>query len=167
MKLPENLAEPETVRQALRTWTSGVTVVTSCSEGYQHGMTVSSFTSVSLVPPILMVSLQRDSRTHLVVKQSRLFGVTILSESQQEISERFAGRTPDDEDRFHQIETFTMKTGAPFIRGGLAYLDCQVTRSLVVAGHTLFFGHVIALQVEPEGNPLLYHDRHYHFLRSD
>jgi flavin reductase (DIM6/NTAB) family NADH-FMN oxidoreductase RutF len=159
--------DPEAVRQAMRQWTTGVTVVTSCHNGYQHGMTVSSFTSVSLDPPILLISLQQDSRTHLLIKQSGIFGVTILADNQQGISERFAGQTPDDEDRFTGLETFSMITGSPFLMGGLAYLDCIVDKSLVIGMHTLFFGKVIASRFASEGRPLVYHDRHYHFIREE
>jgi flavin reductase (DIM6/NTAB) family NADH-FMN oxidoreductase RutF len=167
MKKNIDEANPEEVRQAMRQWTTGVTIVTSCHDGYQHGMTVSSFTSVSLDPPVLLISLQRDSRTHLLIKQSGIFGVTILAENQKEISERFAGKTPDDEDRFSGLETFNMITGSPFLVGGLAYLDCIVNKTLIFGVHSLFFGKVLASQFASEGRPLLYHDRHYHFIRGD
>ena len=161
----EKKADPEAVRQVMRMWTTGVTIVTSCYDGLRHGMTVSSFTSVTLAPPLVMISLQRSSRTHGLIVGSGVFGVTILEETQQEISDRFAGRTPDDEDRFAGLKTFTMATGSPFIAGALAYLDCEVERMIQLGEHTLFFGEVIALQTAPAGRPLAYHNREYRFLR--
>jgi flavin reductase (DIM6/NTAB) family NADH-FMN oxidoreductase RutF len=85
-------ADPESMRRAMRHWVAGVTVVTSIGQGIQHGMTVSSFTSISLIPPMILVSLERATRTYELVTQSGIFGVSILRLEQQLISERFAGR---------------------------------------------------------------------------
>ena len=100
--------DSEILRQAMRAWTPGVTIVTASHEGEQHGMTVSSFTSIALEPPIVIISLQTDSRTHELVSQAKAFAVTILSDKQQELSDRFAGRIPDAEDRSLMNVTFVM-----------------------------------------------------------
>ncbi len=150
----------------MRQWTTGVCVVASCYNGIRHGMTVSSFTSVSLSPPQVMISIQRSSRTHQLIDESNFFGITILAETQLEISERFAGRTPDNEDRFAGLEIFSMATGSPFISGGLAYLDCEVERKVQLGEHTLFLGEVVALQFAGDGQPLVYYNREYHSLSA-
>ena len=155
------------MREAMRQWATGVTVVSSLHNGVRHGMTVSSFTSISLEPPIVLISLSRDTRTHDLVQRSGIFGVTLLNQSQHEISDRFAGRTADDQDRFADLETFVLHTGAPFLYGGLSYLDCVVTASQDIGDHTLFIGQVIALQVEPDGAPLIYYNRDYRRLMRD
>ena len=151
----------------MRAWTSGVTVVTAFHAGEQHGMTVSSFTSIALEPPLIIVSLQTVSRTHELVAQSNIFGVTILAESQQEVSDRFAGRIPDAEDRLAGLETETLVTGAPFIKGGLAYLDCRVSQAIEVGTNTLYLAEVIAARGNGDGNPLVYHDRNYRKLSDN
>ena len=87
--------DSEQLRQTMRAWTSGVTVVTATHAGARHGMTVSSFTSVALDPPLIIISLQVNSRTHALISQARSFAVTVLSADQQEISDRFAGRVAD------------------------------------------------------------------------
>lgn len=156
--------DSEQLRQSMRAWASGVTVVTASHAGEQHGMTVSSFTSISLEPPLIMVSLQTDSRTHRLVSQSNAFAVTILGADQQEISDIFAGRVPDTEDRLAGVETETLHSGIPLIKGGLAYLDCRVTQAIPVGSNTLFLAEVIAARGNGEGNPLVYHDRQYHKL---
>lgn len=156
--------DSEKLRQAMRAWASGVTIVTSVHEGVQHGMTVSSFTSIAIEPPIILVSLQTGSRTHELVLKSNLFAVTILAEDQQEISERFAGRVPDTEDRFTDMETETLVSGASFIKGGLAYMDCRVTRTILVGSNTLFLAEVIATKGNGKGVPLVYHNRNYQKL---
>jgi flavin reductase (DIM6/NTAB) family NADH-FMN oxidoreductase RutF len=163
MKHTLNL-DPEQLRQAMRSWSSGVTVVTASHEGEQHGMTVNSFTSVALEPPLIIISLQTDSRTQSLVSGARAFAVTILGEDQQELSDRFAGRIPDTEDRLAGLETETLVTGAPFIKGGLAYLDCRVTQTIPVGSNTLFLAEVVAAQGNGEGNPLIYHNRDYRKL---
>lgn len=155
---------PEDLRQAMRAWSSGVAIVTATSQGEQHGMTVSSFTSIALEPPLIIISLQMDSRTHSLVTESNAFAVTILAENQQELSDRFAGRVSDEEDRLAGVETETLLTGAPFIKGGLAYLDCRVTQAIPVGTNTLFLAEVVAARGNREGRPLIYHDREYHRL---
>lgn len=156
--------DPEQLRSAMRAWTAGVTIVTAAHEEQQHGMTVNSFTSVSLDPPLIIISLQNSSRTRQLVSQAQAFGVTILSEEQRELSERFAGRTPDSANRMAGLEVETLVTGAPFIKGGLAYLDCRVQQSIAVGQNTLFLAEVVAARGSGEGRPLVYHNRRYHRL---
>lgn len=156
--------DPEQLRQSMRAWTSGVTVVTASHADEQHGMTVSSFTSIALEPPLVIVSLQTISRTHELVLQSNTFAITILADDQQEISDRFAGRMSDTEDRFAGLETETLVTGAPFIKGGLAYLDCRVSQTIEVGTNTLFLAEVVSARGNSEGKPLVYHDRKYQKL---
>ena len=156
--------EANLLRQAMRFWVTGVTVVTAAHQGVQHGMTVSSFTSVSLTPPQILVSLAQNTRTHELVTRSRSFGISILSASQQEISDRFAGRVDDELDRLAGLETFTMTTGTPMIAGGLAHLDCHVMTTLGSGTHTIFIGEVLEARNAAEGEPLIYFNREYKHL---
>ncbi len=159
--------DSEALRNAMRLWSTGVTIVTAQFQGRRHGMTVSSFTSVSLEPPLVSLSLAQASQTHELVLHAGAFGITILSSSQQEISERFAGRIPDSQDRFVGLETFSLESGAPLIEGGLAFLDCKVTASYPVGANTLIVGEVVAARSPTEGEPLLYFNRGYHRLREE
>ena len=152
--------EPEQIRRAMRTWASGITIVTAAYKNEQHGMTVSSFASISLDPPLLMVALQKATRTSGLISRAQAFGVTILSVGQQEISERFAGRSDDSNDRMKGIETETLDTGAPLIKGGLAYFDCRLRKTTNTGTSILFIGEVVAAK-QFDGQPLVYHDRHY------
>lgn len=158
--------ESDLLRQVMRFWATGVTVVTAAHEGIQHGMTVSSFTSVSLEPPQVLVSLSRDSRTHDLVDRSRSFGITILDASQQNISDLFAGRVPDDMDRLQGLETITLVTGAPLLKQGLAHLDCRVVTTVGSGTHTIFIADVLSARSVDEGDPLLYFNREYQRLRK-
>jgi flavin reductase (DIM6/NTAB) family NADH-FMN oxidoreductase RutF len=112
------------LREVMRRWTSGVTVVSVNHRGKEHGMTVSSFTSVSLDPPLVTISLMKDSRTLELITRSNSFAITILSRGQTEISTVFAGQIGEDGDRFAGLETKRLASGSSVIKVGLAYLDC-------------------------------------------
>jgi flavin reductase (DIM6/NTAB) family NADH-FMN oxidoreductase RutF len=154
------------LRKVMRSWTSGVTVVTARHGDQQHGMTVSSFTSIDLEPPRVLVSLERSCRTHELASLSGHFGITILSAGQKDISDRFAGRMPElDNNRFEGLAVMTLKSGSPFIAGGLACLDCAIIHSYGSGSNTLLIGDVIAASSSGEGDPLLYFDRDYRALK--
>jgi flavin reductase (DIM6/NTAB) family NADH-FMN oxidoreductase RutF len=156
--------DPEELRSTMRAWTSGVTIVSAAHAGEQHGMTVSSFTSVSLEPPLIIISLQDTTRTRELVYHAQAFGVTILAADQEVISNHFAGRNSGSENRMAEVETETLVTGAPLIKGGLAYIDCRVKQSIDVGPNTLFVGEVVAARTRRESQPLVYHDRQYRRL---
>ncbi len=161
---PASPVDPDQLRQAMRLWTTGVAVVTASFDGVTHGMTVSSFTSVSLTPPQVLISLAQDTRTHALVRSSRHFGVTLLGVGQQDISDRFAGRIPDDGDRLAGLETFTLVTGTPLLKEGVAHFDCRVIATFASGTHTLYIGEVLAAKSNQAGAPLLYFNRGYHKL---
>jgi flavin reductase (DIM6/NTAB) family NADH-FMN oxidoreductase RutF len=157
--------DAEQLRAAMRAWTSGVTIVTATYSGEKHGMTVSSFTSISLDPPLIVISLQTISRTHELVSRAQAFGVTILASDQQGLSERFASSPLNMGDRLEGLQTETLVSGAPFIKGGLTYLDCRVTQTVLAGMNTLFIAEVIAVRGNDHAAPLIYHDRNYHGLQ--
>ena len=154
------------LRAAMRAWTSGVAVVTAMHNGQQHGMTVSSFTSVSLDPPMIIISLQTASRTHDVVVKAQAFGVTILAASQRDLAERFANQQVSMQGRLEGLELETLETGAPLIKGGLAFLDCRVRRSIPVGMNTVFLAEVVGVRGDDHDEPLVYHDRAYRRLHE-
>ena len=152
---------PEELRKAMRNWATGITIVTAAHEGTQHGMTVSSFTSLSLEPPMISVSLYKTSRTHGLVSASGRFGVTILADDQEEISNRFAGRIPDTDDRLVGLDLESLVSDAPFITGGLTFFDCRVSQSLSVGTNTLFIAEILAARSRDDGDPLIYFNQKY------
>jgi flavin reductase (DIM6/NTAB) family NADH-FMN oxidoreductase RutF len=164
------LVSPEELRSAMRRWVTGVTVVTTQDKGIRHGMTVNSFTSISLDPPQILVSLEQSSRTHKLVKTSGYFGVTVLSEDQKEVSDCFAGRHTENKDRFAGLETHTLSSGVPFISAGMAFLDCRVVSTYDVGTHTLFIAEVLYAAVSEESlesvRPLIYYNRAYRRLQE-
>jgi flavin reductase (DIM6/NTAB) family NADH-FMN oxidoreductase RutF len=157
----------EQLKQVMRSWITGVAIVTGCQAGIFHGMTVNSFTSIALSPPTVMVALQQDTRTQQAVEAGRAFGVTILGIEHEILAKRFAGQMGEDQPRFAGLETFTMVTGVPLITGGLAFLDCQVVNAFDVGATTVFFGEVLAMKNEVDGrSPLLYFNRNWRRLAN-
>ena len=148
----------------MRQWATGVSLVTSVAEGFPHGMTVTSFTSVSLHPAIILVSLEKTTRTHRMVEQGKAFAVTLLAEDQQDLADRFAGRIADHEDRFAGVPYTSAVSGAPIPAGCLAYLDCRVAATYSAGTHTLFLGEVLSGEVLRQAPPLAYSDRGYRSL---
>ena len=153
--------DPEILRGAMRAWSAGVTVVTAVYEGIKHGMTVNSFTSISLEPALITVSLRGSTRTHELVTKSRAFGLTILSAQQSKLSDIFSGQLAEVEDRFANLQIDTLVTGSPLIIGGLAWLDCRVTETFDAGLNTLFIAEVLAARDTNVGPPLIYHNRKY------
>lgn len=160
-KLSVKTLDPENLRAAMRAWSAGVTVVTTISEGNKHGMTVNSFTSISLDPAMVTISLQQATRTHEMVMKSKVFGLTILSAEQARVSDLFAGRFPEVEDRFAELKIETLVTGSPLIVGGLAWMDCRLIQTFDAGMNTLFIAEVVAARSFSADQPLIYHSRKY------
>ena len=158
--------EQDQFRKVMRQWASGISVVSTKHDGVFHGMTVSSFSSVSIEPQLVTISLMKDSRTHDFVINAKIFGITVLSETQQQISKIFAGEIPDTENRFKNLETWTLVTGSPLLKGGLAFLDCKLTDVYDFGSNSLFIGEVVAAKVGNGGRPLLYFNQQYHMLQE-
>ena len=154
--------DSEQLRRAMRAWTTGVTVVTAKYQDQQYGMTVNSFTSIALEPPLVSVALRQLTHTHDLVEKSGEFGVTILSADQKELSDRFAGKLPEIKDRFAGVTTENLVLDVPLLKGGMAYFNCKVVNSIPAGENTLFIAEVIAVRGEGEGDPLVYHNRVYH-----
>jgi flavin reductase (DIM6/NTAB) family NADH-FMN oxidoreductase RutF len=153
--------DPASFRQALSQFASGVTVVTTRDgEGRPQGLTVSSFCSVSMTPPMVLVCVDRRSEAHTGFQASGIFGVSVLAEHQEELSRRFAGGV---DDKFAGIELVAGRSGAALIPGALAHLECRLVFAHPGGDHTIYVGEVESLSVFP-GRPLLYHASGYHRL---
>lgn len=145
-------------RAALGQWPSGVTVVTTLLDGTPHGMTASSFSSVSLDPPLVSVCVAHHVASHDLIADAGVFAVSILAKDQVDDGMRFAGML-GVEDRFDGVEVHTAVTGAPMLDRSLAWLDCKVWATHDGGDHTIFVGEVVAAGTKEGRAPLLYHDR--------
>lgn len=151
--------EPNPFREAMSRFASGVTVVTANRGDERFGITASSFTGVSMAPPLVLVCIARTLHTHAAIEQSRAFAVNILGVHQLEVGQRFAGLTPEDGDRFANLAWSTGLTGAPLLDGSIATLDCRLHASHDGGDHTIFVGSVVAVLMSRDESPLLYHNR--------
>jgi len=150
----------EELKESMRCWTTGVAIVSSKYEQEIQGMTVNSFISISIDPPLVAVTLANDTRTKNLVDRSNIFGITILSLGQENISDRFSGRISEGENRFDGVQYFQLNGGVPLISGGLAVFECYVKYKYPMKDSTLFIGEVQKTQ-KNFGSPLLYHNRRY------
>lgn len=147
---------------ALSHFASGVTVVTTEHEGRQYGMTVASFASLSLHPPLVLVCIERSVKTHDAIAAAGKYGVSILSSTQADISSRFASRS---DDKFNGIELIEGNLDVPLIKGALTAIECRVYDRLPGGDHTIFIGEVMKIHTR-EGDPLLYFRSGYREMRS-
>ncbi len=150
-------------RDVMSHWATGVTVVTTCHEGEIHGMTVNSFSSLTVEPPLVLFCADHSAHTYGLVEASGVFAVNVLSADQEELSNLFAGRYPErDADRFAGVAYRQGVTGAPILEDSLGYLDCRVVARYPQGTHTIFVGAVAAAELlQPEVPPLLYYHRRY------
>jgi flavin reductase (DIM6/NTAB) family NADH-FMN oxidoreductase RutF len=156
--------DAERMRHALRRFASGVTVVTAEHGGEQFGITVTAFASISLVPPIVMVSINNESPLRDAILGSEHFAVHILSEGQQPLAERFARAVPSVE-KYADVPFIYAASGAPILSGTLATLDCVLEETNAIGSHTVMFGRVVHADAgDADGAPLLYYDRRYRGL---
>lgn len=124
---------------------SGVTVVTTMHQRQPYGLTVSAFCSVSLEPPLVLVSLQRGSRTLTMIGQSGVYAVNVLTAEQQSLAARFAARDPYGK-TFADIPHHLGIAGVPLLDTALMRVECRVAASYPGGDHTLLLGEVVAIE---------------------
>ena len=154
---------PDTFRTVMGHFVTGVTVVTALDADQPQGITVNALSSVSLEPPLVMVALDRRRFITPTVRAAGRFAVNILSETQQALSDCFAGAdvTPG-RDEFCGASWHRGETGLPLVDGAIASLECTVVETFSAGDHDLFIGQVDALTTEAtDTDPLLYYRRRY------
>lgn len=161
MPLASSAIDSAAFRQFCARFASGVTVTTVCDEaGKPHGLTASSFTAVSLNPPLILVCIDHNSGVLQYFRRASHFAVNILHEGQQEISNQFAVKGGD---RFEGIRWRPGLGGSPLLEECLAQVECMTHKIVDAGDHAVFFGEVVASRVA-DGAPLLYFDRAYRLL---
>jgi flavin reductase (DIM6/NTAB) family NADH-FMN oxidoreductase RutF len=144
----------EKFRTVMGHFSTGVTVVASRKpNGDPVGLTVNAFTSVSLEPPTVLVSLHKDADGHDPILAAGRFGVSILSAEQSELAYRFSHDDPGD--RFGGLDVEEGPLGSPLIKGALAWLECRVRDVFPGGDHDIIIGEVVDCGGR-EGDPLLF-----------
>lgn len=148
---------------AMSHFASGVTVVTTEHEGTPYGMTVASFASLSLLPPLVLVCIEKTVKTHDALAAAEKFGVSILAQAQADLSGRFASKKIDD--KFAGVAvTRGEHLGVPLLDGAICTLECRVHSRLPGGDHTIFVGEVVGVRASGDEAPLVYFRSGYHQL---
>lgn len=152
----------------MRRLATGVTVVTIRDGDLIHGMTANTFTSVSLHPTLVLISILNGSTTYDLISHAGIFAVNTLSEKQESLAKRFAKQVPVPPEPFGDIAYHTAVTGAPIFDDGMAYVDCQVVGAHVAGDHTIFIGEVLdaGFGSARDANPLLFFNGQYISLEN-
>lgn len=149
-------------RSVTGSFATGVTIVTISGKEIDHGMTVNSFASVSLEPPLVLFNADISTRTHDLVEERENFAVNILAMDHRDISDRFAGQQDEYDDPFTDVSTFAAETGAPILEDSIAYIDCSLEASYDGGDHTIYLGHVEELDtLNPDKKPLTFYKGAY------
>ena len=149
-------------RRTLGMFATGVTVLTTRVGEQVHGMTANAFMSVSLQPPLVLISIDRRAKMGALMHEGTRFGVSVLEARQTGLSDRFAGRVADQLPE----ATFEVVHETPLVEGALAHLVARVVRSYWGGDHSLFLGRVEFARYG-EGRPLLFHGGRYERLIED
>jgi flavin reductase (DIM6/NTAB) family NADH-FMN oxidoreductase RutF len=154
--------EPEDFKRVLRQRAASVMIVTMRVGEQRHGLTVMDFCSVSLEPPLVLVCIGNDLRSHALLDQGRAFAVNLLAAEHEALSDRFAGREPGVIDRLDGLVYHAAVTGAPILAGCLGWLDCTIVNIVPAGDHTIYVAQVEAGDLELPGRPLVYYNSEYH-----
>jgi flavin reductase (DIM6/NTAB) family NADH-FMN oxidoreductase RutF len=151
----EGKASGASLRAVMACFPTGVTVVAARGGGDGPiGLTVNSFTSVSLEPPLVLVCIARSSSSHDSIVASGGFTVSVLSASQADVALRFATRP--SQGRFDEVPWRTAPSGSPVIEGAAAWLDCSIDQVIAAGDHSIVLGRVGACGAD-EDPSLVFH----------
>lgn len=158
-------ADKQLFRRVMGKFATGVAVVTvPAANGVVRGMTANSFTSVSLDPMLVLVCVDHRARTLALMEANERFGISVLAENQQPLSDYFAGSDQDPETaRPLGVRFRFSEHGTPLLEDCLATLDCRKVAAQVAGDHTIFIGEVEDLAAG-QGRPLLFYSGRYHRL---
>ena len=144
-------------RQIMGRFATGVTVVTTAAGDEVSGMTANAVMSLSLDPPLVVVSVDRQATMHGLLQRGQCFAINILRREQEDLSNRFAQRGPKD---FSDLETKTAESGAPILTAALAYVDCRLVEIAAAGDHDMFIGECLAGEAG-DGPPLIFFGGRY------
>ena len=153
--------DPTTLRRVFGAFPTGVTALAALLDGSPVGMAASSFTSVSLDPPLASVCVATTSATWPRLRAAARIGVSVLSHAQEAASRGLSSRGGD---RFARLDWYCTATGAVLISGASAWLDCEVEREIRAGDHEIVLLRVHALDTDPSQPPLVFHASRYRRL---
>ena len=154
--------EAAAFREAMSRLGAAVHIVTTAGSAGKTGFTATAVCSVSDAPAVLLVCLNRRSKSAPVLQQNGVFCINTLGAGEEKLADMFAGRSGAQlHERFADGEWTTLKTGAPMLTSAVVAFDCRVVEIKAVASHNVIFGSVEAVRLGPAGAALVYHQRAY------
>jgi len=160
----EASADARALRDAFGCFTTGVTIVTTLDGGAPAGFTANSFASVSLDPPLALISVGNEASCLPALNDSGVFVVNVLHVDQQDLARQFARRGCD---RFAGVTFDTWHTGAPVLPGCMANFECR-THAVVDAGdHRIIIGRILKVHHDADHEPLVYLRGGYRKVHTD
>lgn len=159
--MTKNFTEKD-FRECMSHYSTGITIIsTKSDDGIMNAVTINSFTSVSLKPPLILFCLDKDTRSLQAFLGNECFGVTILDSSQHKLAEQFASNS---ENKWEGVNYIFGATGSPIIIPNLSFMECERFASYEAGDHHIIIGKVINLDVAKtkKKNPLIYFRGMYH-----
>ncbi|HUY28218.1 MAG TPA: flavin reductase family protein [Candidatus Binataceae bacterium] len=145
--------EKNELRRVMGHFATGVTVITSMrTSGEMHGLTANAFSSVSLVPPLLLICVDKKAESYPCFDESKVFTVNVLASDQEGLSRKFA---VSGGNKFEGVSYRVGANGAPILDGTLAYLECKLAGSMDAGDHTVYLGEIEQAEAR-EAKPLLF-----------
>jgi flavin reductase (DIM6/NTAB) family NADH-FMN oxidoreductase RutF len=155
--------DPAVLRRAYGCFPSGVTAVCAMLGGAPIGMAASSFTPVSLSPPLVSLCVQSSSRTWPKLRGCPRLGVSVLAAGHDEACISLSRR---EGDRFAEVQWEPTEAGAVFVHGATAWLDCVVDTEFAAGDHSIVLLRIHRLRAEPEATPLVFHGSRFRRLAA-
>lgn len=155
--------DPHDFRRACGQFATGVAVACVIGpDGSPHGLTINSFTSVSLAPPLILFCIGHESALRDLFRQQARFGLSFLRAEQRDLSHQFATR---GRDRFQGVNWHTGPSGVPLLSDSLADMECAIEQTITAGDHDILIARVAHASVHG-GHPLLYFNSAYAALRE-
>ena len=164
---------PTDFRHTMGRFATGITVVTTLNGAEQHAITVNSFASVSLNPPLILICIDRHTEIHNFIATSGVFTVNILNAKQQPLSDRYAGRDPEKRTFFGDVPHYTGVNGCLVFKESIASIECRLYQTYDGGDHSIYVGYTENLTIHAgletdssmlESGPLLYYKSAYQQL---
>lgn len=157
-------SDARALRDAFGCFTTGVTVVTTLDGEQRVGFTANSFTSISLDPPLALVSIGLTASCLPALKSSGKFVVNVLHVDQQDVARQF---TRKDCDRFAGLDVETWVSGAPVLGGCMANFECETHHAFLAGDHQVFVGRILKVRYDPAHEPLVFLRGGYRRVHTD
>ncbi|HUP05136.1 MAG TPA: flavin reductase family protein [Bryobacteraceae bacterium] len=158
---PPHAVSGDEFRRASGRFATGVAIASVAdAAGAPHGLTVSSFSAVSLAPPLVLICVAHAAASLKLFREAKYFGINVLNDQQQALSERFARK---GHDRFDGLDWRPGETGAPLLNGVLAQIECAVHQRIAAGDHDIFIGEMLRAHLH-KGEPLVHFASRYRKL---